>query len=195
MTMQHSIFCAIAVLGMWLFAPALLSPKGPQEHDRIMSMQQTALLARLDKDDSIFRQEQIDCLAQNIYFEARGESQRGQMAVAQVTINRVKSKEFSGTICHVVHEKHYVLGSWHCQFSWVCNKKVKQEAIDQNAYKVALEIATKAYDGYLVANTVPNVVSTATFYHTHKVNHFVGGKRAIIIANIDNHVFYKVASI
>ena len=58
----------------------------------------------------------LECLAKNIYFEARGESHKGKIAVAQVTLNRViHSSEFNKTICGVVYQKD--------QFSWTSNHK------------------------------------------------------------------------
>lgn len=53
---------------------------------------------------------EIGCLAANLYFEARGEPLKGQLAVAKVTLNRVKSKQYPDSICAVVFQKH--------QFSW-----------------------------------------------------------------------------
>ena len=60
--------------------------------------------------------QQVDCLAQNMYFESGWEPQAGQIAVAMVTINRQESGDFAPTICGVVKQK---IAST-CQFSWVC---------------------------------------------------------------------------
>lgn len=59
------------------------------------------------------------CLATAIYFEARGESYRGQVAVAQVVRNRVKHKAYPNSICSVVFQNQ----SWknRCQFSFACD--------------------------------------------------------------------------
>ena len=50
----------------------------------------------------------FDCLAQNIYFEARSESQAGMIAVAQVTMNRVKHPRYPNTVCEVVKQGSYI---------------------------------------------------------------------------------------
>ena len=67
---------------------------------------------------------QVECLAKNIYFEARNQSEYGKFAVANVTMNRVKDPRFPNTICDVVFQgprvKKRVGG---CQFSWYCDGK------------------------------------------------------------------------
>ena len=77
---------------------------------------------------------ELDCLAKNIYHEARGESDAGKLAVAHVTLNRVNSDRFPDTVCGVVHQAVY--SKWwlevkgrkvpvrnKCQFSWYCDGK------------------------------------------------------------------------
>ena len=61
---------------------------------------------------------EVDCLAKNIYFEAGSESRAGKIAVAEVTMNRVKSREFPRSVCGVVYQKSRNI----CQFSWVCSR-------------------------------------------------------------------------
>lgn len=75
---------------------------------------------------------ELMCMAKNIFFEARGETDMGKLAVAHVTLNRVKSKRFPNTVCGVVHQAHYKT-SWKtgqptpirnkCHFSWYCDGK------------------------------------------------------------------------
>lgn len=87
---------------------------------------------------------QLDCLARNVFFEARGESAEGKAMVAFVTIQRTKSAHFPDTICRVVHEGS-MDGGKGCQFSWVCNGKnhtidFYNKTIDkewQQSYKIA----------------------------------------------------------
>jgi len=64
---------------------------------------------------------QVECLAENIYFEAGHESDEGKIAVAFVTLNRVNSGRFENNICGVVKQK---TGNT-CQFSWYCEDKAK----------------------------------------------------------------------
>ena len=71
--------------------------------------------------------EQLKCMVMNMYHEARGESDKGMIAVGYVTLNRVKSKLFPDTICDVVHQAVYwdngVPKRHLCQFSWWCDGK------------------------------------------------------------------------
>ncbi len=62
---------------------------------------------RLELEAEQQRYADLTCLARNIYFEARGESVAGQLAVAEVTMNRVASKRFPDTVCSVVHEQRW----------------------------------------------------------------------------------------
>jgi spore germination cell wall hydrolase CwlJ-like protein len=64
-------------------------------------------------------QKEVQCLAKNIYFEARNEPVEGQVAVAFVTLNRVKSSQFPNVICEVVEQRNLRI----CQFSWYCESK------------------------------------------------------------------------
>ena len=66
--------------------------------------------------------EEVNCLAQNIYYEAAKESYEGKLAVAQVTLNRVNSGKFANNVCGVVKQKDKINGVMICQFSWFCNQ-------------------------------------------------------------------------
>jgi len=80
----------------------------------------------------IIDEEEMLCLAKNIFFEARGETTEGKLAVAHVTVNRVHNKQFPNTVCDVVYQAH-TKPSWltgkpvpkrnKCQFSWYCDGK------------------------------------------------------------------------
>jgi hypothetical protein len=103
------------------------------------------------------------CLANAIYFEARGEVERGQMAVAQVVLNRVFSGYYPGNVCDVVYQNaHRRLA---CQFTFACDH-VKDVVRDQRAWEVATRIADEALDGKF---WLPEV-GKATHYHATYVN-------------------------
>lgn len=82
---------------------------------------------------------EIRCLALNIYFEARGEAAEGQLAVAMVTMNRMKSRHYPGSVCGVVWQKR--------QFSWTHDGK-SDRPTDKRAWKLAYKIAEFAYQRY-----------------------------------------------
>ena len=72
--------------------------------------------------------EEAQCLAENIYFEARGESEHGQLAVANVTLNRVRHPDYPDTVCDVVRQKTRTKrnGNYVCAFSWYCeNRRIR----------------------------------------------------------------------
>ena len=62
--------------------------------------------------------DEVKCLAQNIYWEARNQSIQGMYAIADVTLNRVKDKRWPSTVCEVVKQRKNAGGKWVCQFSW-----------------------------------------------------------------------------
>jgi spore germination cell wall hydrolase CwlJ-like protein len=83
-----------------------------------------------------------ECLAPAIYFEARGESIRGQFAVAEVIPNRVDQRLYPRTVCRVAHRG----GSGGCQFSVTCDGR-KDRIRDREAHAVAGKIARVMLDG------------------------------------------------
>lgn len=116
----------------------------------------------------------IHCLAQNIYHEARSESLGGQVAVAQVTINRVKATNFKKSVCQIVFQPN--------QFSWTLDKRLKVR--DTKAWKASVAVATA-----VLTNSVKLPNFTATHYHTKAVNPRWNRDKTIL-AVIGNHIFY-----
>jgi len=101
------------------------------------------------------------CLADAIYHEARSESEAGQMAVAEVVINRVNSGKYPSTICGVVYQgAERVTG---CQFSFTCDGSLKQR-IEPIAYTRAQRVAKNVVMGHGRA-----LVGSATYYHADYV--------------------------
>jgi len=87
-----------------------------------------------------FDQTELNCLSKNIYFEARGETPEGQLAVAYVTLNRTRSPEFPGTICDVVYQKD--------AFSWTRNASTRHASIhDEYAWQLATLVAKLVMSG------------------------------------------------
>ena len=67
--------------------------------------------------------DELVCLANNIYYEARNQSFGGMYAVAEVTLNRVENRRWPNDICNVVKQRRAVRNKWVCQFSWFCDGK------------------------------------------------------------------------
>lgn len=123
--------------------------------------------------------EQLMCMARNIYFEAGGESFEGKLAVAQVTMNRTKHPSFPKTICDVVYQK--INGIY--QFSWV--GEALKEVRNKYAWEESLIIARKALTEHKLHDTLYK--TKAMYFHNHTVE---PGWNLRYVAKIGNHKFY-----
>jgi hypothetical protein len=124
------------------------------------------------------------CLAEAIYFEARGESGEGQAAVAQVVLNRVSSGLYPATICGVVYQnrRHYNA----CQFSFACEGKTLR--IDEpDAWRQAVRIAGEVTNG----KTYVSDIGGSTHFHANYVRPR-WARRLEKMDVIGHHVFYKL---
>jgi spore germination cell wall hydrolase CwlJ-like protein len=110
------------------------------------------------------RAKQEKCLADAIYFEARGEPVRGQMAVAQVVINRVFSGYYPGNVCGVVYQNTRRHRRLRCQFSFTCDG-IPDRVTEPDAWERATHIARDALDGSFWLNDI----GKATHYHARWV--------------------------
>jgi spore germination cell wall hydrolase CwlJ-like protein len=127
----------------------------------------------------------LECLAKNLYFEARNEATVGIIAVGLVTLNRVKDPRFPGTVCDVVTEGKVVKGQPvknRCQFSWYCDG-LADKIRDESSYERVLKIAILLLD-----TDFPDITDGALFFHNRTVS--PGWKRRKIVV-IGNHVFYR----
>ena len=117
----------------------------------------------------------VTCLAKNIYYEAGSEPRAGKVAVAQVTLNRVRSGKFADSICGVVYQKS--------QFSWVREARRKLN-LNDNRYQESLEVALAVLNGdELLAN-----MTEALYFHNISVRPAWGKPR---VGRIGNHIFYR----
>ncbi len=124
-----------------------------------------------------------NCLARAVYFEARSESELGQLAVAKVILNRVKDPDFPKTICGVVYQGSGRRNS--CQFSFACDglaDDVRQPA----AWAQSKRIAQKA----LAGDQTVRVIGAATNYHADYVNP-KWAKSMKRLIKIGRHIFYS----
>jgi hypothetical protein len=123
------------------------------------------------------------CLAQAIYFEARSESLEGQVAVAEVVMNRRDSGIYPGTVCGVVHQGAGRMNE--CQFSYNCDGMAEVIA-EPLAYDRAGRIAQWMLDG-----APREITAGATHYHNDAVN--PGWARQFEeTAQIGTHTFYRI---
>jgi len=122
------------------------------------------------------------CLALNIYFEARSEPIQGQIAIAEVTLNRVASSKYPNDVCSVVLQEN----KDGCQFSWWCDGKSDQprEHNSLRTSKALAELMLK--EGHHI--TV--IGNEATHYHSNDV-HPYWANDLHKIRRIGKHIFYK----
>ncbi len=130
------------------------------------------------------REQQLDCLALNIYREAGYEPFEGKVAVAQVTMNRVNSGKFGKDVCGVVYQKNVIMEKVVCQFSWACDSTAKARPVNKEAYNESYEVAKKVLlEGFRLS-----VLKDALYYHASYVNPRWPLEK---IGKIGQHIFYK----
>jgi len=120
------------------------------------------------------RAKQVECLAKNIYFEARNEPFAGQFAVALVTLNRVNDTAFPDTICKVVYQGIHTTDGFpkrdRCQFSWYCDG-ASDEVRNLVAFNTTQKIANLAMISYgSMKSQGLDYTEGAIYYHTHEIN-------------------------
>lgn len=132
-----------------------------------------------------FHEQNLTCLARNVYFEARGEPVAGQYAVAEVTMNRKASGRYSGSVCGVVYEKNWdpVRGRYVGAFSWTEFRDLPEPSGEEwdRAWKVAEAVYYQRR---------PPALQGALFYHaSHVTPDWAKGRQPV--ARIGRHVFYR----
>ena len=132
---------------------------------------------------------QMWCLAQNIYYEARGSNRADRMAVADVVINRVLHTYYPNTICKVVHQgKQHASGAMvrnMCQFSWYCDGK-SDSPNNMDAWVEAQQIAYNM----VIFQDARGITEGATHYHATYVTPN-WAKDFALIGRIGVHIFYR----
>ena len=125
---------------------------------------------------------ELDCLALNIYWEARSEALLGQTAVAAVTLNRVAAPAFPDTVCEVVFQGEE-RGRHLCQFSWRCDGR-SDEPRNPIAWEEARRLARLA-----LSEGVADPTGGALWYHAAHVLPGWAGEMTLH-ARIGHHLFY-----
>ena len=140
--------------------------------------------ASASKSMSKTEKKELHCLAQNVYFEARGEQPVGQLAVAMVTMNRVESRRFPSSICRVVWQKR--------QFSWTHDGRSDQPT-DKKACVLAQQIAEFIYLKYTdfssKSNGAIDLTQGALHYYAPKLADPSWARSKEITRQIGGHLF------
>ena len=126
------------------------------------------------------KKSEVQCLAENIYYEAGDQSLVGKVAVGQVTINRMHNPKYPKTICGVVNQK--IEGV--CMFSWKCEepKPIRNQRAWKQSQQVAYELLSRD------RNDIIDITEGATHFHSARVK---PGWRHHRVTRIDDHIFYR----
>lgn len=168
---------ALVILPVMAFAKAVAFPLDPIVVSLPLPVLPSNNAPMVEVDDR-----ELDCLANNIYFESRNQSDIGMLAVGLVTLTRVESERWSDTVCGVVHARK--------QFTWTWDEKQykgsKKNHADQMKYLQALNIASRILYGEF--DNMKGMFA-ADHYHTKAVRPS-WAKHMAKLAVIDDHIFY-----
>lgn len=132
---------------------------------------------------------EVNCMALNVYYEARGSNLADKVAVADVVLNRVKDTRYPNTICEVVKQgKQYPSGQMvrnKCQFSWYCDGKHDRPQ-DEDRWAEAQSIAWNMVE----EGKFRGITEGATHYHATYVNPR-WAKTLQLVGRIGAHIFYR----
>ena len=170
--------------------PALSPAAGQTNYDRQGAVAAAPMLSWVNKIKAVFNSRLVEenCLASAVYFEARSESQRGQLAVATVILNRVRAPHYPSTICGVIYQGASHLNA--CQFSFACDGEPDLPK-QGRAWNAALEVAALALaDDKKMEDEPMRMVSAATHYHADYAK--PGWSKSLQrLTKIGRHIFYS----
>ena len=159
------------------------------------SMKHYQRLKTTDEKSSVVtlvNSEELECMSKNIYFEAAMESTAGKLAVAQVTMNRVRSTHYPNTVCKVITQgRHYKNGfpvKDRCQFSWYCDGKGDEPREESRLWNDTQELAKYVL---LRQDELPDITDGALHYHADYITAPRWAGRKHKTAKIDTHIFYR----
>jgi spore germination cell wall hydrolase CwlJ-like protein len=141
------------------------------------------LLSFLSVSTQAKPKQDINCLAQNIYHEARSESIKTQLSVGIITINRAKTRFHNkkNPICSAVMEKN--------QFSWTRNKR--NNIKEQKIYFSIKELSTRLYKNYFLNNTIPRNLAILKNIYYFAEKGYRPIKNGIRVAKFDSFIFWR----
>jgi len=167
---------AINIIGLVLLTLILV-----RQEVRISQMEE-----KLDRIDAViqtgehlrYTSTDLDCLTRNIYYEAGIENDQGKYAVAQVTLNRLKTGHWGTTVCKVVYAPK--------QFSWTMSKRLTKP--NNAVWAQSEQIARLVLEGYRVPG-----LARSLYYHATYIQNPAWADPAAQAGKIGNHVFYDRA--
>lgn len=154
-------------------------------------MERTVIPQSVVVQQQAIKESEVRCLAMNVYFESRGESYAGRLAVMWTTKNRVDSRGFPSSYCSTIHHRSVSdsegVEVTTCAFSWTCDTLT--QSINRKLY---LEIEIMARE-FLKGELGPDITSGATYFHNSSVRPS-WTKRLERTVTIDQHTFYRSKS-
>ena len=150
--------------------------------DQMFNLYSTDFYNNIDKDQELY------CLAQNSYWESRGESFADKIAVANVVLNRTRDPRFPKTNCNVIREK--------CQFSWYCAglNRVNIRVTDSNRYDHRVVPWIESILAAIIAKNklMKDPTNGATHFYAHKLVRPIWAKNEFITTKTSGHTFVKL---
>lgn len=168
---RNLMIIACVMLGLLLLRNELRMDRVEDQINQIHDIIQTSDRVKYSKND-------LDCLTQNVYYEAGVESRAGKYAVAHVTVNRLKTGHWGKDVCRVVYAKK--------QFSWTEQKRLPKPNPD--VWAESREIAEQVLAGYRVSGLMHSL-----FYHAVYIPNPNWADTRHEAGQIGNHVFYNRA--
>ena len=129
-----------------------------------------------------------ECLSEAIYFETRGNTDRGQLAVVEVIFNRIKSGLYGASICRVVYQGADRSKTGHCQFPWACNGALSRPR-EPREWRRAQTLAARVMTGQV---QLAGITQGAVGFHAVSVSPN-WGPQYVRTVEIGGHIFYRRA--
>ena len=171
MSNRNLIIIACIMLGLLLLRNELRMDRVEDQINQIHDIIQTSERVKYTKND-------LDCLTQNVYYEAGVEDKTGKYAVAHVTVNRLKTGYWGKDLCRVVYAKK--------QFSWTAQKRLPKP--DPGVWAESRDVAVKVLTGYRVSGLMHSL-----YYHAVYIKDPAWADTRHEAGQIGNHVFYNRA--
>lgn len=150
---------------------------GQEQLNRRVERVEKVVLVKTKQQVALSAKE-LDCLAKNIYHEAGVEDRAGKVAVAQVTLNRLKEGRWGKDVCKVVYAR--------AQFSWTLDKKKRAAQPKGELWNQSLAVAREFQSGVRVKG-----LEDSTHYHADYIRDPAWAKAKQVAKQIGQHIFYR----
>ena len=209
-TVNSLTLIGLLIVGLFVFYPSpptAADTTGVEPTIQILDVAEAIENAEID--GQLYSQDDVNCLTENMYFEARSDGYAGMYATSMVVMNRVLDDRYPNSVCEVIKQGP-VRESWktrdnpnvaqehrvfypvrnQCQFSWYCDGKA-DNMYDQDSVNVATEIAHIILSDF-TKNGVIDITEGATHYHTTNVSPYWANSRGMMkVTTVGTHIFYK----